>query len=29
VAACSPGGCGGCVLCFRSYPGCTGICFGM
>jgi len=26
---CAEGGCGGCVLCFRSYQGCTGICFGM
>lgn len=26
---CGEGGCGGCVLCFRSYQGCTGICFGM
>lgn len=27
--SCSPGGCGGCVLCFRSYQNCTGICWGM
>lgn len=25
---CAAGGCGGCVLCFRSYQGCTGICWG-
>ena len=26
---CAAGGCGGCVQCFRTYQGCTGICFGM
>jgi len=29
TVTCASGGCGGCVLCFRSYQGCTGICFGM
>lgn len=27
--SCAAGGCGGCVQCFRTYQGCTGICFGM
>ncbi len=29
TVTCAAGGCGGCVQCFRSYQGCTGICFGM
>ena len=29
VVNCAAGGCGGCVLCFRTYQACTGICFGM
>jgi len=29
IVNCAAGGCGGCVLCFRTYQGCTGICFGM